>query len=1052
MAQLGSGAYPTATELDADDRLVALIDGGVQEVPNSLAKSFMLPNGVVDADDVAALSGSLLAACESTTGWTSTGHYSAPTTSTNVTQGSNAVRLTPLMQTGSPTWTGYFTFSSPIAIGGHTVIAMDLRVSPDGSATVYPFEHIVAKVADDVALGGNVNTISIPDVGTDVYQTLVLPLEGLSQIKTIGFTRTGTASALSTARTNLIVDNIRFLDESKLDQALHGATTNGVIVGNYDTSTQIVPYVPADTNLLDFKRGAFSNFNGTIWLDSLYVDSTGATDVSQEIARIVNSAPSGTTIKAKVGGRYRFDQDLRLTGLNNVTVDFSGASFFLTYSQNTVFCVLAGCKDVTLKIGNWYGYRPLTSRNGSTLTTVAGTPTVNSTAIELNASGEGVRLPIPADGVGNTFFYNRGLDEQIAFSGSYTTSVAPRNHFAFTLSDSAQVTDDCIIEILDGVTAESLTSRTITLTGTPTEYWLSWEPDSLRRSLDVQVRKLTATTNTITVASSKEWNRVEYSASVDAASGVVVERSTNIEICGGDGGRMGYIEGFGADAVQASEAAVRHVHVHHIYSRGSRRQGMSFNWGADYLIENCIVGETGRSGIDVEPYAEDWTTERITVRNCEIHNAQNYIFAIANWGRNYDLRIENCIGIQSRFGFCEGGSIGGHYHNLEYRTSHQSIAQSAPSEGVAFWLMGSRMSVSNIHAEGAVLLGTHTYTVDSVVYTSTGNYITDVFFHGTTDGRPHLRQTGLTGGWDIGNVYFSGTAESAFASITGDASGVAQVDGKNFSAFHLREFNRQWPNTFKAPIAQSHVYVPNGYDNFDIPTYKMRALSGTTTKGNNLRGIGVSVTETAVTKAITFPSRTHGTAGATHSVFSTSTVGTLSSATTYYYRIGVRDRFSGPASYQAQISRTTGATQSAVGVGLRGAVNVTNGILIEGWTILRGTVNGGPYTHRYDVYPSSHFFGHGGSIDGTDLGTQLTIAAPSGSDTFWGYAYTWNVSTGSWTAVDESGYEPDATYAVQVTPSWLTTVRVTSKTTAGFTIDFGTAAPAGATVDWFIVR
>lgn len=43
--------------------------------------------------------------------------------------------------------------------------------------------------------------------------------------------------------------------------------------------------------------------------------------------------------------------------------------------------------------------------------------------------------------------------------------------------------------------------------------------------------------------------------------------------------------------------------------------------------------------------------------------------------------------------------------------------------------------------------------------------------------------------------------------------------------------------------------------------------------------------------------------------------------------------------------------------------------------------------------------------------------------------------------------EQDANYGVSVTPSWLTTVRVHSKTTTGYTIEFGTGAPASATVD-----
>lgn len=48
--------------------------------------------------------------------------------------------------------------------------------------------------------------------------------------------------------------------------------------------------------------------------------------------------------------------------------------------------------------------------------------------------------------------------------------------------------------------------------------------------------------------------------------------------------------------------------------------------------------------------------------------------------------------------------------------------------------------------------------------------------------------------------------------------------------------------------------------------------------------------------------------------------------------------------------------------------------------------------------------------------------------------------------------ESDPNYGVLVTPSWLTTVRVTGRTSLGCTVDFGTAAPAGATIDYLVVR
>jgi hypothetical protein len=39
-----------------------------------------------------------------------------------------------------------------------------------------------------------------------------------------------------------------------------------------------------------------------------------------------------------------------------------------------------------------------------------------------------------------------------------------------------------------------------------------------------------------------------------------------------------------------------------------------------------------------------------------------------------------------------------------------------------------------------------------------------------------------------------------------------------------------------------------------------------------------------------------------------------------------------------------------------------------------------------------------------------------------------------------------------VEPSWLTTHRVISKATTGFTVDFGTAAPGGGgSVDWLVI-
>lgn len=48
--------------------------------------------------------------------------------------------------------------------------------------------------------------------------------------------------------------------------------------------------------------------------------------------------------------------------------------------------------------------------------------------------------------------------------------------------------------------------------------------------------------------------------------------------------------------------------------------------------------------------------------------------------------------------------------------------------------------------------------------------------------------------------------------------------------------------------------------------------------------------------------------------------------------------------------------------------------------------------------------------------------------------------------------EPDTAYAVLVQCSWQTETAVTNKSTTGFTVDFSTPPPPGATLDWFLVR
>ena len=90
----------------------------------------------------------------------------------------------------------------------------------------------------------------------------------------------------------------------------------------------------------------------------------------------------------------------------------------------------------------------------------------------------------------------------------------------------------------------------------------------------------------------------------------------------------------------------------------------------------------------------------------------------------------------------------------------------------------------------------------------------------------------------------------------------------------------------------------------------------------------------------------------------------------------------------------------------------------------------------------------------------FTISLPSGTVPNINYANVQNYFKGNNVAVAAGATSlavslsltlPNTNYAVYVTPQWNTSVWVTGKTTTGFTINFGTAAPTGGSaLDWVI--
>lgn len=103
--------------------------------------------------------------------------------------------------------------------------------------------------------------------------------------------------------------------------------------------------------------------------------------------------------------------------------------------------------------------------------------------------------------------------------------------------------------------------------------------------------------------------------------------------------------------------------------------------------------------------------------------------------------------------------------------------------------------------------------------------------------------------------------------------------------------------------------------------------------------------------------------------------------------------------------------------------------------------------------------GTGGSSltvrNNADTADLFSILDSTGEITFTNNVRGYNVSVASsatTTTVTFPAAHQNANYAVLCTPNWNTTCWVSNKTANGFTLNYGTAAPAGQLVDWFVVH
>lgn len=192
-------------------------------------------------------------------------------------------------------------------------------------------------------------------------------------------------------------------------------------------------------------------------------------------------------------------------------------------------------------------------------------------------------------------------------------------------------------------------------------------------------------------------------------------------------------------------------------------------------------------------------------------------------------------------------------------------------------------------------------------------------------------------------------------------------------------------------------------------------------EGKNIRGKAVPVAQAATSVAIAFTGAHTSAEAAINTAVAGIGRGTLAPGTYYYVASAVTGHGESSAIGEKTVIVSGPNNQVAI---------TFSAMAPDGFKrrIYRGVTPG-----VYDGYFESALNSNARFIDTGGVFTALKSPPSAGVD-------------------ETSMIEPDAGYAVMVTPNWNTTCFVTDKATTGFMIHFGTAAPTGAMVDWFLIR
>lgn len=705
-SQPGDPPPPTGTTVTGVATSTITVSGGVEGT--ALTPGPHLPSGFASTDVYNETLGAAVFAADTTAGWSLTQASSVPL-AVDTSFGFDTVRGS--IQAG-PTALMRLNLPADVARGQATRLVVPVRWSPiNGFAPLTPDATYVLKVGSAVNLGGTVAAVPFPAYTSDQFLDLVVDVSALTAVRSIGI------GVLSTAATPVpgsgVVFNVgavRYANLTPLDQALDSADTVAAVISPTYTTGVPHDHRPPDPRrpVVDLRPDAthITRLGGVRHLREWGVTEDGYTDVAAQLGRSIGDLDDGDTLVFPAGRHFRADRPIVINDKRDITVDLNGSTIYTTIwrgGNNNVqdnILRLIGCRDVTVRDGRLLGYRERFT-NGADLTASGATFTPTGTPFFARAAYQ--QLPAATRALVDV------CDPRFKFGNVHVAR----------LSDTAHTAGDCVFELVtvDDPAGVVVASRSLTLTGTPTDYVITYDPVDLRVRYKPQVRKATSAANTITVTSTTDYGYVTYSASHDSASAVTAGAGCRRLLFEGL-----HVEGAATDGFDFSHGDTAEVTIRGCVSRGSSRQGMSFNYGTGYLVEGFDIGESGRSGIDIEPYADEWFVRSIRIRGGLIANSTNYAFAVANWARVFDLHISDVDVVGARVGLIIGG---GHNSTISHVRSDTNAYSGASGAGKAI-LNGIGMRVTDVSHTGPMTVAAESMSYDGDIYTSAGNMVAGV--------------------------------------------------------------------------------------------------------------------------------------------------------------------------------------------------------------------------------------------------------------------------------------------------------------------------------------